>query len=86
MQQENIGVLALGHHADDQVETALMRLGRQSSELGGRGMLWCRRWGMGMKNDLEWVGHEGMNKWVIRPMLEIPKVLLPRSSCWFVGN
>lgn len=80
MQKENIGVLALGHHADDQVETALMRLGRQSSELGGRGMHWCRRWGMGTKDELEWIGHEGMNKWIIRPMLELPKVSSIRPS------
>ncbi|KAF9447660.1 hypothetical protein P691DRAFT_671011 [Macrolepiota fuliginosa MF-IS2] len=73
MQKESLGALALGHHADDQVETALMRLGRQSSELGGRGMLWCRRWGMGVKNPLEWAGYEGMNKWVIRPLLEVSK-------------
>lgn len=76
MQKENIGVLALGHHADDQVETALMRLGRHSSELGGRGMHWYRRWGMGTKGELDWIGHEGMNKWIIRPMLEISKVSL----------
>ncbi|KAJ3552079.1 hypothetical protein NP233_g12958 [Leucocoprinus birnbaumii] len=75
MQQENIGTLAMGHHADDQVETALMRLGKKSSELGGRGMLTCRRWGMGVKNELDWVGIEGMNKWIIRPLLEVSKLL-----------
>ncbi|KXN92266.1 tRNA(Ile)-lysidine synthase [Leucoagaricus sp. SymC.cos] len=73
MRAEDIGVVAMGHHADDQVETALMRLGRKSSELGGRGMLRCRRWGMGAKNELEWAGYEGMNRWIIRPLLEVPK-------------
>ncbi|KAF5358109.1 hypothetical protein D9756_001370 [Leucocoprinus leucothites] len=73
MQKENIGTVAMGHHADDQVETALMRLGKKSSELGARGMLACRRWGMGMKNELEWAGIEGMKKWIVRPLLEVSK-------------
>ncbi|EKM82493.1 hypothetical protein AGABI1DRAFT_68155 [Agaricus bisporus var. burnettii JB137-S8] len=73
MQKDDIGVLALAHHNDDQIETALMRLGRQSSELGGRGILMCRRWGMGQKNDLEWAGYEGLSKWMIRPLLDVSK-------------
>jgi len=74
MQKEDIGAVAMGHHADDQVETALMRLGRNSTLLGGRGMLVCRRWGMGAREKLEWVGFQGMNKWIIRPLLEVSKV------------
>lgn len=83
MQKDDAGALVLGHHCDDQVETALMRLGRKSSELGGRGMLACRRWGMGQANDLEWVGYDGMSKWIVRPLLEVSKARtrfnLPRS-------
>jgi tRNA(Ile)-lysidine synthase TilS/MesJ len=76
MREEDIGAIGIGHHADDQVETALMRLERKSSSLGARGMLPCRRWGMGNDNDLEWLGYEGMNKWIIRPLLEVSKVRL----------
>lgn len=78
MQKEDIGAVAMGHHADDQVETALMRLGRNSTLLGGRGMLVCRRWGMGARDKLEWAGFHGMNKWIIRPLLEVSKVCSTR--------
>ncbi|PFH54140.1 hypothetical protein AMATHDRAFT_135540 [Amanita thiersii Skay4041] len=74
-----VDVIAFGHHADDQVETALMRLSRGTSELGASGMKPCRRWGMGIMNQtdgvnsLGWTGYEGMNKWIIRPLLEVSK-------------
>jgi tRNA(Ile)-lysidine synthase len=70
-------VLVLGHHADDQVETSLMRLGRQTTELGAGGMKRCRRWGMGFGNgvgSLGWAGYEGMNRWILRPLLDVSKV------------
>lgn len=77
MRKLDIGVLAFGHHADDQVETSLMRLGRGTTELGAGGMRFCRRWGMGMgkhEDTLGWAGYDGMNKWIVRPLLEVSKV------------
>lgn len=77
MVREQITIIAFGHHADDQVETALLRISRGSSELGASGMRPCRRWGMGFGNgpkSLGWAGHNGMNKWIIRPLLDFPKV------------
>jgi len=79
MTRENIPVIAFGHHADDQVETALMRLGRGSTKLGAAGMRPCRRWGMGMLSDenaLGYAGYEGMNRWIVRPLLlDVGKVI-----------
>jgi tRNA(Ile)-lysidine synthase TilS/MesJ len=69
--------LAFGHHADDQVETSLMRLSKRTTEIGAGGMRPCRRWGMGLKtgkDKLGWAGHEGMHRWIVRPLLEVSKV------------
>ncbi|KAF8350504.1 hypothetical protein F5887DRAFT_1058581 [Amanita rubescens] len=68
-------VIALGHHADDQVETALMRFGMGSTVLGAAGMKVCRRWGMGgpTADSLGWAGMDGMDKWIIRPLLDVTK-------------
>ncbi|KAJ6531608.1 PP-loop family-domain-containing protein [Mycena vulgaris] len=76
MHKSQINILALGHHMDDQVETSLMRLARGTTELGAGGMRRCRRWGMGTNGDentLSWSGAEGMKKWMVRPLLEVPK-------------
>lgn len=90
MQEHECDVLVMGHHADDQVETALMRLLRQSpsSQNGATGSAVnlhnaitrpYRRWGMGFKSEpgsLGWAGLPGMDKWIARPLLSLPKVFI----------
>ncbi|KAL1720084.1 PP-loop family-domain-containing protein, partial [Schizophyllum commune] len=61
---------AFGHHADDQVETAILRALKGSSELGLAGMKPCRRFGMGSRGEL---GHEGLRRWIVRPLLPVSK-------------
>lgn len=51
-------ILALGHHADDQIETIMMRLGRGSSMKGYAGILPKRDFGQGV---------------IIRPLLSVTK-------------
>ena len=81
MKSHNVDTLVMGHHADDQVETMLMRIIRQGGRLqefrpGYAGMKRIRRWGMGSgsPSDLGWAGIEGMNKWIVRPLLDVTKV------------
>lgn len=79
MSQIGARVVAFGHHADDQVETALMRLAKGSTEIGAAGMRRCRRWGMGSGNSehaLGWVGHRGMDRFIIRPLLDFSKAVI----------
>ncbi len=66
--------IAFGHHADDQVETSIMRLANGSSELGAMGMRPVRRWGMGGDSRLVWAGTPGMERFIVRPFLEVSKV------------
>lgn len=74
--------LALGQHADDQVETMILRLANGSTILGASGMQYVRRWGMGGQSELDFCGYEGMSRYIIRPFLEIPKV----RHAFFFGN
>ncbi|KAG6854688.1 hypothetical protein C0991_002399 [Blastosporella zonata] len=74
MTAKDVGVLAFGHHIDDQVETSLMRLSWRTTTIGAGGMKPCRRWGMGqvVGGGSEY-GLEGMNRWILRPMLNVTK-------------
>lgn len=75
MRDAGASTLVLGHHADDQVETMLMRVGRGSTKLGMVGMQVCTRWGMGPDiTPLNWRGHEGLEMFKIRPLLDVGKV------------
>lgn len=72
MQTNGANTIAFGHHADDQVETLLMRMARG----GSTGMRHVRRWGMGFGDgpgSLGWAGLNGMSKWIIRPLLAFGK-------------
>ncbi|TFK54674.1 hypothetical protein OE88DRAFT_1623776 [Heliocybe sulcata] len=64
--------IAFGHHADDQIETALLRMAKGTTEFGAAGMRPCRRWGMGFgdrEGSLGWAGIKGMRRWIVRPLL-----------------
>lgn len=78
MLDDKVNVLCTGHHLDDQIETAIMRLNRKSSKLGLAGMRKLRRWGMGddraYGDGLGWAGIWGMDRWIARPLLGVPKV------------
>ncbi|KIP12362.1 hypothetical protein PHLGIDRAFT_331780 [Phlebiopsis gigantea 11061_1 CR5-6] len=65
--------LAYAHHADDQVETSIMRLSCGSKDWGASGMRPVRRWGMGESKDLYRPHLRGMQTWIVRPLLDIPK-------------
>lgn len=80
MRATKTNVIATAHHADDQVETVIMRMMRGSSNKGLAGISPIRRWGMGEREKgIFNFGAEGMNAWIVRPLLEIPKVSLSVS-------
>ncbi|CDO73621.1 hypothetical protein BN946_scf185014.g91 [Trametes cinnabarina] len=67
-------VIAFAHHADDQVETAIMRMSQGSSARGLAAMRPVRRWGMGKKdNEYFAFGADGMRRWIVRPLLHVSK-------------
>ena len=76
MQKAEARVIAFAHHADDQVETAIMRMSQGSSSRGLAGMRPVRRWGMGQRqNECFDFGEAGMQHWIVRPFLPISKVV-----------
>lgn len=83
MQHFSAKIIAFAHHADDQVETAVMRKTQGSSIRGLAAMRPVRRWGMGHReNDYYAFGSEGMRSWIVRPFLQVSKVglhELPRT-------
>jgi tRNA(Ile)-lysidine synthase len=69
--------IAFGHHKDDQLETAIMRLANGSTYYGAAGMPKLRRWGMGegQKDGQTWFDLDGLSKYIIRPLLSFSKVI-----------
>jgi len=82
MHQHYADGIAFGHHADDQLETFLMRLANGTGSLGLRGMKPVRRFGMGdgSPGQMGWYGVRGMQRWIIRPLLGVSKVNPPQIS------
>lgn len=76
MLQHNVTAIAFGQHADDQLETVLMRLAAGSGLTGAAGIRPVRRMGMGDHEGREMThfGLQGMNQWVVRPLLSVSKV------------
>ncbi|KAI0373019.1 hypothetical protein BV20DRAFT_963503 [Pilatotrama ljubarskyi] len=74
MQQLQADTIAFAHHADDQVETAIMRMSQGSSSRGLAAMRPVRRWGMGKKDNPYFsFGVDGMHRWIVRPLLHVSK-------------
>ncbi len=65
VKKEGLDCLAVAHHADDQIETFLMNLGRGSGIYGLAGMQGCS-----IKNQVQ----------IIRPLLKVPKAELEQFA------
>lgn len=87
MVAEGCDTLVLGHHVDDQVENLIMKMQRlppgggdiTDEKLYYSLMRSCRRWGMGSSRGpagLASFGVIGMQKWMVRPLLDVSKVIL----------
>ena len=76
MRKHEAGAITFGHHADDQLETFLMRLANGTGFFGLGGMKPVRRFGMGdgAPGRMGWYGAEGMRRWIVRPLLGVSKV------------
>jgi tRNA(Ile)-lysidine synthase len=81
---KNVYTLALGHHAGDQQETALMRFMRNGKHriIDLHAMRHVRRWGMGEGSvgRVGFAGMDGMSRWLVRPLLGFSKVII--TSRW----
>ncbi|EMD38198.1 hypothetical protein CERSUDRAFT_49182 [Gelatoporia subvermispora B] len=73
MSESRAEAITYGHHADDQVETVVMRLAKGSGSHGLAGIRPVRRWGMGEATPLADFGLEGMRRWIVRPLLGVSK-------------
>lgn len=84
MKRQDVHVLCVGHHLNDQTETSVMRLNHRSSRFGLAGMRRLRRWGMGDQESytsgLGWAGTYGMHSWIARPLLDVSKASLVQSN------
>ena len=79
-ERESVTVM-FAHHADDQLETVVMRAARGTGAYGMGGMRSVRRWGMGVGEGEDVL--RGMRTWVCRPLLSVSKVFHPPSSFSF---
>ena len=76
MRQHGADAIVFGHHADDQLETFLMRLANGTGILGLGGMKPVRRFGMGdgSPGQMGCYRVDGMSRWIVRPLLGVSKV------------
>ncbi|KAF8605384.1 adenine nucleotide alpha hydrolases-like protein [Ceratobasidium sp. AG-I] len=69
--KEECATIMFAHHADDQLETVVMRAMRGTGAYGMGGVRAVRRWGMGVGEADAVLG--GMKTWVCRPLLSMSK-------------